>query len=137
MENSQTQVRFNEIGQIAVSVGDLERAKSFYRDLLGMQFLFDAGNMTFFQCGSIRFMIGTSDKPVQPGGTILYFRVSDMQATFTVLEAQGVPFVAKPHLVAQLADHDLWMAFLKDPDGNTLGMMSEVARTEARATPSS
>ncbi|HZP04810.1 MAG TPA: hypothetical protein VFB43_07920 [Terracidiphilus sp.] len=81
-------------------------------------------------------MIGSSDKPVQPGGTILYFRVSDLQAAYTAIEAQGVPFVARPHLVAQLADHDLWMAFLKDPDDNILGMMGEMARTEARATSS-
>lgn len=129
MDVSQTQVRFSEIGQIAVSVSDLERSKSFYRDLLGMQFLFDVGSMAFFQCGSIRFMIGVSDKPLEPSGTILYFRVTDIQATYAALESRGVPFVAKPNLVAQLADHDLWMAFLKDPDGNIVGMMCEVART--------
>src|SRR3989442_15842963 len=44
----------SRIGQIFVNVKDLDRAISFYRDTLGMQFLFRAPpNMAFFDCGGI------------------------------------------------------------------------------------
>jgi methylmalonyl-CoA/ethylmalonyl-CoA epimerase len=135
-DGSQIRVRFDCIGQIAITVTDLARSKSFYQDVLGMKFLFDAGNMAFFQCGEIRLMMGASAKPVQPGGTILYFRVAEIHQAYESLLARKVAFVQKPHLVARMPDHDLWMAFLNDPDGNVLGMMCEIAsaaRAEASA----
>ena len=122
-----SQLHLNDIAQIALTVQDLSRALAFYRDVLGMQFLFEAGNMAFFQCGSVRLMIGASDKPAG-SGSIVYFRVPDIQAAAGLLAAQGVPLVQEPHLVARMKSHDLWLAFLNDPDGNTLGLMSEVAR---------
>ena len=118
-------VHLDRIGQIAITVSDLERAKDFYGNTLGMHHLFDAGVMSFFQCGEIRLMIGASEKPVQPGGTILYFRVTEIHAAHEALEARGVTFTHKPHLVAKMPDHDLWMAFLNDPDGNPIGLMCE------------
>jgi methylmalonyl-CoA/ethylmalonyl-CoA epimerase len=124
----ETPVHLEEIGQIAVTVSDLARAKDFYQNLLGMHFLFDAGPMSFFQCGKIRFAIGTSDKPVSPGGTILYFRVGDIEAIHASLAAKGVEFIQKPHLVARMPDHDLWLAFLNDPDKNPIGLMGEMPR---------
>jgi len=123
-------VHLDTIGQIAVTVSDLDRAKAFYGNVLGIRFLFDAGTMSFFQCGAIRFMIGSSTKTVTPSGTILYFRVSDIQASHAALEAQGVVFTQKPQLVAKMPDHDLWLAFLTDPDQNPIGLMCEVAREE-------
>jgi methylmalonyl-CoA/ethylmalonyl-CoA epimerase len=126
-------VHFDNIGQIAVTVTDLERSRDFYRDVLGMKFLFDAGSMAFFQCGDVRFMIGTSSKPAQPGGIILYFRVKDILAIHAALEAQGVVFTQKPHLVAKMPGHDLWIAFLNDPDQNTIGLMSEVVDNAQQA----
>jgi methylmalonyl-CoA/ethylmalonyl-CoA epimerase len=121
-------VHLEHIGQIALTVTDLERAKSFYRDVLGMKFLFDAGPIAFFQCGSVRLMIGLSEKPVSPGGTIVYFKLDDLQAAHAALVEQGVVFLQPPHLIARMPDHDLWMAFPQDPDGNTLGLMSEQRR---------
>ena len=121
-------VHLNDIGQIALTVQNLEEAKRFYQDILGMQFLFDAGQMAFFQCGTVRLMIGISESPAG-GGTILYFRVSDLQGVHLALKNQGVRFLQEPHLVARMKSHDLWLAFLKDPAGNTLGLMSEVGRT--------
>jgi len=119
-------VQLNDIGQIGLTVRDLARAKDFYQNTLGMRFLFDAGTMAFFQCGGIRLMIGLSEDPVPIGGTILYFKVSDIQKVHDVLKEKGVAFVQPPHLVARMPDHELWMAFLKDTEGNTLGLMSEV-----------
>lgn len=119
-------VRLDRIGQIAITVTDLVRSKDFYQNILGMEFLFDAGPMVFFQCGEIRLMIGTSDQPAPRGGTILYFKVQDIHAVHARLAEQGVKFVSAPHLVARMPDHDLWIAFLLDPDDTTIGLMSEV-----------
>lgn len=132
-ENESPPVHLDTVGQIAVTVTDLERSRNFYRNTLGMKFLFDAGNMAFFQCGTIRFMIGTAAHPVQPGGTIIYFRVDDIDATHSALVAKGVEFLQKPHLVARMQEHDLWMAFLADPDQNPIGLMCELERDDASA----
>ena len=126
MSASEISVQLNDIGQIALTVRDLARAKDFYQNTLGLKFLFDAGTMAFFQCGSIRLMIGVSEEAVPVGGTILYFRVPDIQKVYATLSEKSVEFVQAPHLVAKMPDHELWMAFLKDPEGNTLGLMSEV-----------
>ncbi len=121
-----SQVQFEKIGQIALTVTDLARAKDFYMNTLGMRFLFDAGTLVFFQCGDIRLMLGLAEREGPRGGTILYFKVEDIHAVFEILRARGVEFVDAPHLIAKMPDHDLWMVFLKDPDGNVLGVMSEV-----------
>lgn len=130
MENATTTaaVHLEEIGQIALTVANLDEARVFYRDALGIKFLFDAGTMAFFQCGTVRLLIGTGEAPVGTSGTILYFRVADLQAVHAALQAKGAAFTQEPHLVARMKSHDLWMAFLKDPSGNTLGLMSEVQR---------
>jgi methylmalonyl-CoA/ethylmalonyl-CoA epimerase len=125
--STESAVHLDRIGQIAISVSDLPRSKQFYGETLGMKFLFDAGPMAFYQCGQTRFMIGAgNEKTVVPGGTILYFTVDDINAVHASLVAQDVYFLAEPHLVAKMPDHDLWMAFLKDPDGYTIGLMSEI-----------
>ena len=124
-------VHLDTVGQIAVTVSNLERSKSFYLNVLGMKFLFDAGNMAFFQCGAVRFMIGTADRPAHPGGTIIYFRVADIHETHAALVARGVEIISKPHLVARMQEHDLWMAFLADPDQNPIGLMCEMVRDSA------
>ena len=120
-------VHLGRIGQIAISVSDLALSKEFYGETLGMKHLFDAGPMAFYQCGEVRFMIGTgNEKTVAPGGTILYFNVDDIRAAHAALEDRNVYFLSEPHLVAKMPDHELWMAFFKDPDGYTIGLMSEV-----------
>jgi len=126
-ESGASPLHLDTIGQIAISVSDVGRSRAFYREKLGMKFLFDAGQMAFFQCGDIRFMIGAgNEKTVAPGGTILYFKVEDIHAVHASLARLGVEFFSTPHLVAKMNDHDLWMAFLKDPDSYTIGLMSEI-----------
>jgi methylmalonyl-CoA/ethylmalonyl-CoA epimerase len=129
-ENEKQSVHLNEIGQIALTVQDLQRAKDFYQNTLGMQLLFEAGAMAFFQCGGIRLMLGASEKPVSSEGTILYFLVADIHGVHSALKDRGVPFVQEPHLVARMKSHDLWLAFFKDPDGNTLALISEIGRAQ-------
>jgi methylmalonyl-CoA/ethylmalonyl-CoA epimerase len=128
-ENGNQSVHLSEIGQIALTVQDLERAKDFYQNTLGMQLLFEAGAMAFFQCGAIRLMLGTSAKPVSNGSTILYFRVEDIHAVHAALQERGVPILQEPHMAARMKSHDLWLSFFRDPDGNTLALMGEMGRT--------
>ena len=116
------------IRQIAITVRDVARAKGFYRDVLGMKFLFDApGDMTFFDCGGIRLLIGLSPRPeLDPPGSVLYYRVGDIHAAYETLSARGTRFEGSPRMVARMPDHELWIAEFRDPDGNVLALMSEV-----------
>lgn len=128
MTHTTSEPMLQELGQVAITVMDLARAKEFYQERLGLAFLFDAGTMAFFQCGSVRLLIGEAAEMVPSKGTILYFRVSNLETTSKELESRGVEFEQPPHLVARMKSHDLWLAFVKDPSGNVLGLMSEVAR---------
>jgi methylmalonyl-CoA/ethylmalonyl-CoA epimerase len=119
-------VNLEKIGQIAITVDDLARAKDFYQNTLGMKFLFDAGTLAFLQCGEIRIMLTTPEKPEPRGGTILYYKVADIQATCAAIKSRGAALLEEPHLIARMPDHDLWMASLKDPADNILGIMCEV-----------
>lgn len=114
------------IGQIAVSVKDLPRAVEFYRDRLGMRLLFQVPGMAFFDLGGVRLMLGVPEGIGTPGASVIYYRVDDIEAGYRALSDRGVEFIDKPHRIAQMPDHDLWMAFLRDVDGNVLALMSEV-----------
>jgi methylmalonyl-CoA/ethylmalonyl-CoA epimerase len=117
----------SRIGQIAVTAQDLDRAVSFYRDVLRLPFLFRAPNLAFFDCAGTRLMLGEPEGEGEAGhASILYFDVSDLPATYDDLRARGVIFKDAPHLIARMPDHDLWMAFFADSEGNTLALMSEV-----------
>lgn len=123
----------NQIGQIFVNVKDLDRAIAFYRDILGMTFLFQAPpNMAFFDCGGVRLMLGIADRPdLDHPASIIYYKVEDIERIYETFNARGVEFIVKPHLVAPMPDYDLWLADFKDSEGNFLALMSEVAREVA------
>jgi methylmalonyl-CoA/ethylmalonyl-CoA epimerase len=124
------QIALNSIGQIAILVKDVQRATSFYRDKLGIKYLFAAGNIAFFDCGGIRLMLDRPEKP-EMGTSIIYFKVADINQAHQQMKSRGVEFVDEPHLIARLPDHDLWMTFFRDSEGNLLGMMSEVRAPQA------
>jgi methylmalonyl-CoA/ethylmalonyl-CoA epimerase len=116
-----------QIGQIAVGVQDLDSAVAFYRDVLGMQFLFQVPSMAFFDCGGVRLMLAEPDGGVeQRASSIIYYRVDDVNHAFETLSKRRVDLVSDPHLVARMGDQELWMAFFEDIDGNVLGLMSEI-----------
>ena len=125
-----TQIALNSIGQIAILVKDVQRATSFYRDKLGIKYLFAAGNIAFFDCGGIRLMLDKPEKP-EMGTSIIYFKVADINQAHQQMKSRGVVFVDEPHLIAKLPDHDLWMTFFRDSEENLLGMMSEVRAPQA------
>ena len=118
----------NEIGQIAVPVSDLERAIAFYRDVLGMRFLFKAPpGLGFFDCNGVRLLLDVPAKANSENfSSIIYYKVPDLQAAFETLSERGVNFEEEPQLVAKMPDHELWMAFFRDPDSNLLALMSEI-----------
>jgi methylmalonyl-CoA/ethylmalonyl-CoA epimerase len=121
-----TTTQLSTIGQIAVIAKDVTRATTFYRDSLGMKFLFEFPELAFFDCDGVRLMISKAEKPeFDRHSSILYFKVNDIDTTHRDLAAKGVEFTDAPHLIAKLPDHELWMAFFKDSEGNTLGLMEE------------
>ena len=123
-------MNLNQIGQIALHADDLDRAVTFYRDTLGMKFLFQAvpPGLAFFDCGGIRLMLDAVKEKDLPDriNSILYYKVSDLEAAYQELLGKGVDFHSKPHLIARMPDHELWMAFLWDSERNLIGLMSEV-----------
>lgn len=116
------------IGQIAVNIHDLDRAVAFYRDTLGMRLLFQVPpKMAFFDCGGVRLMLSLPEEAeYDHPGSILYYKMDDIQGTYQTLRDRGVEFLREPHLLVRMPDHELWMAFCKDSEGNTLALMSEV-----------
>ncbi len=125
------------IGQIALTVGDVAEATTFYRDRLGMRHLFSAPPaLSFFDCGGIRLMVSepesddASSAPRDGSGSVLYFQVDDIEAMHAALAGRGVEFVEAPRKVAELGETELWLAFLRDPWGNLLSLMCERGAAE-------
>jgi predicted enzyme related to lactoylglutathione lyase len=118
------------VGQLLIPVEDLERAIVFYRDRLGLRFLFSAPpQMSFFQAGNIRLLVGVpaADQPRQRG-SVVYFKVANIHAVFHTLAERGVEFGASPHVVHRTPTTELWLTEFQDPDGNQLALMSESPR---------
>ena len=115
--------------QVGLTCRDLDRARHFYRDALGLTLLFEASGMMFFQLGNLRLMIGREQKPGQPiGGSILYFDAPDIDALGAALESKGVKFTGPAQTVQQTATHELKLREFFDPDGNALALMGMVAK---------
>ena len=116
------------IGQVSIRVHDVGRAVAFYRDVLGLEFLFDTGPLAFLMCGDVRIMLTKPESPEfdHPSST-LYFRVDDIHATRAELAERGAEFDDDPHLIARMPDHELWMTFFRDPDRNLHGLMAEIS----------
>jgi predicted enzyme related to lactoylglutathione lyase len=118
----------SEIGQIAIVVSDVAAATTFYRDVLGLQFLFSAGpNLAFLQAGTVRLMLSTPQGHGEAGkNSVLYFKVHDITEVHAAVVARGAKAERAPAPVAKMPDHELWIGFVRDPDDNLVGLMSEV-----------
>jgi methylmalonyl-CoA/ethylmalonyl-CoA epimerase len=125
VQDSRTAI--TRIGQIAINARDLPRAVRFYQEVLGLRLLFQVPKMAFFQCGEVRLMLGIPERPeFDHPSSILYFLVGDIAAAHAAMTGHGVAFEAAPHRVHKAADHELWLAFFKDTEGNQHALMSEV-----------
>ena len=117
----------SRIGQIAIVCTDVARATTFYREILGLRHLFDAGpTLSFFDCAGTRLMLTTAERPEDDHrGSILYFFVAGIDDVHRDLAARGVRFLDSPHLIARMPDHELWLAAFVDSEGNTMAIMEE------------
>nr|ACN58756.1 glyoxalase/bleomycin resistance protein/dioxygenase [uncultured bacterium BLR8] len=122
--------KVSSIGQIAITVADVPTALGFYRDVLGLDFLFSpAPTLAFLASGDVRIMLSTPQGAGAVGAnSILYFKVMDIESAHAAFVARGARADEAPHLVAKMPDHDLWLGFLRDPDGNLVGLMEEKRR---------
>jgi len=118
------------IGQIAVTVSDVDVALAFYRDILGLPFLFrPEPNLAFLDSGGVRLMLSTPQGAGTVGSNaILYFKVADIATAFIHMLDRGAVGEREPEATAELSNHTLWLAFLRDPDGNLVGLMEERRR---------
>lgn len=124
-----TPIRLGRIGQIATRAHDLDRAVAFYRDVLGLPFLYRFGSLAFFDCAGTRLLIETPQSAeFDHPGSILYFTVADIQGTWAQLTADGIDAIDAPHIVGKLDTVDVWMAFFRDTEGNVLALMCEQER---------
>jgi predicted enzyme related to lactoylglutathione lyase len=117
----------DEIGQIAITVSDVDRSIRFYRDVLGLRFLFSAGpGLAFLSAGSIRIMLTSPEgEERDPGNSVLYFKTDQLEEAYQAVVSRGAVGEDVPHKIADMPDHELWMAFIRDPDGNLVGLMEE------------
>lgn len=114
------------LAQVAVTVRDVERAKAWYRDVLGLPHLFDAPpGLSFLQCGDTRLMLSQPEGPETVGNSILYYAVPDAAEAQRTLAAEGVSFEEDAKCIARVADKDVWLAICRDSEGNLVGLMSE------------
>ena len=121
------------LGQLSMNAKDLARATAFYRDTLGVPFLFEVPKMAFFDLSGLRLMVATPETPeYDHPGSILYFKVPDIGEAHATLSGRGVAFDTEPHMIADMGDHELWMAFFKDSEGNQLALMAEIPLTRGR-----
>lgn len=122
-----TAPKVSDIRQIAVTVSNVDVALGFYRDILGLTFLFSAGaDLAFLDAGGVRIMLSTPQGAGAIGAnSILYFKVSDIDAIHSALVARGAANEREPQLTAKIPDHELWIGFLRDPDGNLVGLLEE------------
>ena len=126
-EASTSTFGLSHIGQISVPVRDLDRALAFYRDTLRLPFLFRVPNLAFFDAGGVRLMLSVPEKPeLDHPASIIYYKVDDIRQAHAALAGRSVAFSDTPHLIARLADREVWMAFFVDTEGNTLALMSEI-----------
>jgi methylmalonyl-CoA/ethylmalonyl-CoA epimerase len=125
MDATRSPAAIRKVGQIHVNAHDLDRAVAFYRDALGLPFLFQVPGMAFFRCGELTLMLGL---PVEPEfdhpSSILYFEVESIDDAHRALAGRGVTFRQQPHAVHQEPERQLWLADFVDSEGNTMALMS-------------
>ncbi len=120
-------LQLKAIAQIAINAPDIPASTAFYRDILGLKFLFAAGErLAFFDCGGVRLMLDHASEPeFDHPSSILYFPVPDLDAAHAALVAAGVTIERAPQLTARMPDHELWMCFFRDPAHNLLALLTE------------
>ena len=119
----------HRIGQIALSVRDVDTSESFYADIVGLRKLYRFGDLSFFDCSGVRLLLEkAADAQSATQSSAIYFSCNDIALGVRELEQRGIIFTSPPHLIAPMEGHALWMAFFEDPDGHTLALMHEAPK---------
>jgi catechol 2,3-dioxygenase-like lactoylglutathione lyase family enzyme len=117
-------LRLGQLKQVSRTVSDIEHARRWYAETLGLAHLYSFGDLAFFDCGGVRLLLSKGD--AAGGESILYFKVDDVRSAHETLRARGVAFIAAPHMVHRHGDGtEEWLAVFNDPDGRPLAIMSE------------
>lgn len=115
------------VGQIQVNAKDLAQSVAFYRDVLGLRFLMEIPGAAFFDTGNLRLMVAKAETPeFDHPASIIYYQVTDLTAAFEAVRVAGAKVAHEPQMIARMPDHELWMAFVRDPADNYVGLMAEV-----------
>jgi len=115
-----------KLGQVAVNVKNVERAVSFYKNVIKLSLLFEMDGLAFFQCGNTRLLLSRPEKEeFNHPSSVLYFQVDDLNSEVSRMKVAGATFVDEPHMVAKVGNTETWMAFFNDREGNTHALMSE------------
>ncbi len=124
---SGTSFGLSQIGQIHLSVSDIDRSVAYYRDVLGMRLLFQVPGqpMAFFDCGGVRLYLGQPEQESFRSSALIYYRVDDIDEACRELKGRGAELEAEPHVVHRTAQVELWMAALRDPDEHAVMLMCE------------
>jgi DNA-binding CsgD family transcriptional regulator/catechol 2,3-dioxygenase-like lactoylglutathione lyase family enzyme len=123
-------LQLGPLGQIARHVKDVKKAEAWFRDVLGLTHLYtfpsSIGDLAFFDLGGTRLFLESGEGADVEQNT-LYFTVPDINAAFEELKNRGIEFIDAPHMIFKHPDGtEEWMAFFKDMDEQTLGLMSQV-----------
>ena len=123
-------VSLSSIKQIALPVNSVEKAKTFYQNVLGMRHLFDAPPaLSFFDCGGVRLMLAGPEAQGADGDkqhAVLFYDVSDIKTTYAQIKSSGAQSLAEPHVIARMNGREVWIAELADGQGNNVSLISEV-----------
>ncbi len=116
----------DKIGQIAITVSNIEKSMLFYRDTIGLKYLFHDNNVALFDLNGIRLMLGKNESDQKkPFGMIIYFMVNEINSEFEKIKNKGVKTIREPHFTAKYNDKEIWLAFFKDMDENIFALMEE------------
>ena len=114
------------VGQVAITVQNIDRATKFYQNQLGLTYLFSAGNLVFFKSGDLRILLTLPENQKNEiSNSVIYFNVTDINKSYSELLKKDVEFIDKPHLIAKIDNVETWMTFFNDSEGNLLALMSE------------
>ncbi|WP_330217841.1 VOC family protein [Cellulomonas sp. FA1] len=119
-----------KIAQVAQHAGDLDRAQTFYTELLGTQPVgrVDPAGLLFYAVGDTRLMLDLAAP-----SSVLYLEVTDLPGRVEQLRAHGVVVENEPHVLFEHQDDSLgpagsaeWQAFVRDSEGNLVGLVEHV-----------